>query len=39
MKIDGKVSVKPRPFIDLKIHDMINLFIFGHEVAIYYVEI
>ena len=30
-------SVKPCPFIDLLILDVINQFIFGHGVVIYYV--
>ena len=34
-QIDGKVSVKPRLFIDLLILDAINRFIFGHEIRIY----
>ena len=31
-----KGSVKPLPFFDLLILDMINQFIFGHGVVIYY---
>ena len=31
------VSVKPPPFIDLLILDMINRFMFGHGAVIYYV--
>ena len=31
-----KGSVKPRPFIGLLILDVINRFIFGHVVVIYY---
>ena len=31
-----KGLVKPRPFIDLLILDVINRFIFGHGVVIYY---
>ena len=30
------ISVKPRPFIGLLILDVINQFIFGHGVVIYY---
>ena len=31
--------MKPQPFVDLLILDMINRFIFGHGVLIYYVII
>ena len=31
-------NVKPRPFIDLLILDVINRFIFGHGVLIYYLH-
>ena len=33
-----KGSVKPRPFIGLLIIDVINRFIFGHKVLIYYLH-
>ena len=33
----NKGSVKPRPFIGLLILDVINWFMFGHELHIYYV--
>ena len=33
-----KGSVKPRPFIGLLILNVINLFIFGHGVLIYYIK-
>ena len=31
--------MKPQPFIDLLILDMINRFIFGHGVLIYYIRV
>ena len=34
-----KGSVKPRPFIGLLILDVINRFIFGHGVVIFYVSV